>query len=149
MIQIIRLKFHHFGLAARDPEQAAKFISLSGYDCGTPVFDPLQNVFLRWCEKQGAPSIEIVSPASSDGPLANILASQTTSFYHLCYEIDLDGRSMVESMREQGLRVVTVLPPKPAVIFGGRKVSFHIVYGFGLIELLESTLDGVPQAGAE
>jgi methylmalonyl-CoA/ethylmalonyl-CoA epimerase len=143
MIDTLNLKFHHFGLAARDPKQAANFLQLSGYDCSVPIFDPVQNVFLRWCQKQGTPSVEIISPTGSEGPLANILASQTTSFYHLCYEIDLGSSSMVESMRKCGLRIVTVMPPKPAVIFEGRKVSFHIVYGFGLVELLESTLDDV------
>lgn len=137
---INKLKFHHFGLAARDSEQAANFVQLSGYSCGAPVFDPLQNVFLRWCEKEREPSVEIVSPAGCDGPLANILAAQPTSFYHLCYETELDSRCMVESMRESGLRIITVASPKPAVIFQGRNVSFHLVHGFGLIELLESTL---------
>lgn len=137
---INRLKFHHFGLAARDPDQAAKFVQLLGYNCGAPVFDPLQNVFLRWCEKQGEPSVEIVSPAGSDGPLVNILAAQTSSFYHLCYETTLNSRSIIKFMRESGLRVITVASPKPAVIFQGRNVSFHLVHGFGLIELLESTL---------
>jgi methylmalonyl-CoA/ethylmalonyl-CoA epimerase len=137
---INKMKFHHFGLAARDPEQAAKFVQLSGYSCGAPVFDPLQNVFLRWCEKQGEPSVEIVSPAGADGPLVNILAAQTSCFYHLCYETIMDSGSIVESMRESGLRVITVASPKPAVIFQGRNVSFYLVHGFGLIELLESTL---------
>jgi len=149
MIDEFSLRFHHFGLAARNPEQAAKFVQLAGYECGPSTFDPLQNVFLQWCEKQGAPSIEIVSPASPDGPLVNILASQTTSFYHLCYEIELDIKSMVESFRAQGMRVVTVIPPTPAVIFESRRVSFHMVYGFGLIELLESTSDSHSQSGGQ
>lgn len=135
---IDKLKFHHFGLAARDPEQAANFVRLSGYSCGVPVFDPLQNVFLRWCEKPGEPAVEIVSPTGVDGPLANILASQATSFYHLCYETESDSRSVVESLRESGLRVIVVASSKPAVMFEGKKVSFYIVHGFGLIELLES-----------
>jgi hypothetical protein len=28
-------------------------------------------------------------------------------------------------------------PPQPAVLFGGRKVSFYSVAGFGVIEILE------------
>src|SRR5688572_5789923 len=130
------LSFHHFGLAARDPERAAEFIRFAGYECGDRIHDPLQGVDLRWCTRPDAPAVEIVSPVHEDGPLASVLVNQATSFYHLCYEIDVEAASIVTSMRNAGLRVVTVLPPKPALLFDGRNVSFHIVQGFGLIELL-------------
>jgi methylmalonyl-CoA/ethylmalonyl-CoA epimerase len=137
MIPVDGLKFHHFGLAVRDPGQAIAFLKHLGYECGEPLFDPEQNVILRWCEKPGAPAIEIVAPTGTSGPLANILASHPSSFYHLCYEIDVGIKEMVDSMREHGLRIVTVVPPRPAVLFGGRNVSFHVVHAFGLIEILE------------
>lgn len=130
-------RFHHFGLAATDPAKAAEFATRLGYSCGPEVFDPLQDVRLRWCEHPLSPSLEIVSPASPNGPLKRILLDHPSSFYHLCYEISDDTAVALDTLRADGARVVTVVGPVPAVLFGGRRVSFHVVYGFGLLELLE------------
>lgn len=134
---MLPLRFHHFGLAARDAERASMFVRLSGYEIGDGVVDPLQRVVLRWCTKPDAPSIEIVSPGDAEGPLSAVLADSPASFYHLCYEIDCSASEALAAMRVGGLRVVTVVSPTPAILFGGRNVSFHIVQGFGLVELLE------------
>ncbi len=138
MKPLAALKLHHFGLAARQPELAVAFLSAQGFHCGTPIIDPLQDVVLRWCERPDHTPVEIVTPNSSDGPLKNVLALASTSFYHLCYEIDWSTDESLEKMRVAGLRVVTLRAALPAVLFGGRHVSFHMVQGFGLIELLES-----------
>ncbi len=133
------LAFHHFGMAARDAGQALKTLAALGYECGSQVHDPLQGVNLNWCVMAGQPAVEVVSPADGqDGPLAAILANQGTSFYHLCFETPEDAASCVKRLSSGGLRVVTVRQPLPAVLFGGRLVSFHMVQGFGLVELLES-----------
>lgn len=130
-------RFHHFGLAAADPVKAAAFAEKLGYSCGPEIFDPLQGVRLRWCEHVLSPSLEIVSPSGPDGPLKRILLDQPSSFYHLCYEIADDTAVALHGLRADGTRVVTVVAPVPAVLFGGRRVSFHVVHGFGLLELLE------------
>lgn len=144
MIMLAGFRFHHFGLAASNPDKAAAFAATLGYSCGPSVFDENQDVYLRWCEHASAPALEIVSPAGSEGPLRRILQDQPSSFYHLCYEIAGATPLALENMRASGVRVLTVLPPVPAVMFGGRKVSFHMVSGFGLLELLEPpiALDG-------
>jgi len=142
VIALAGFRFHHFGLAAADPDKAAAFAAKLGYACGPPVFDEKQDVHLRWCEHTSAPALEIVSPAGPDGPLKNILLGQPSSFYHLCYEIAADAADALERLRADGTRVVTVVPPVPAVLFGGRKVSFHMVRGFGLLELLEPAHPG-------
>lgn len=135
-------RFHHFGLAAVDPVKAAEFAVRLGYSCGPEIFDPLQDVRLRWCEHALSPSLEIVSPASPAGPLKRILLDQPSSFYHLCYEISNDTATALDVLRVDGVRVVTVVAPLPAVLFDGRLVSFHIVHGFGLLELLEQAHAG-------
>lgn len=137
MTSDLGLRFHHFGLAAKHPKLAERFVSSTGYTCGTPIVDPLQGVSLRWCTGDRLPSIEIVSPIDVHGPLARILHAQESSFYHLCYEVDTSSASALSTLREQGHRVMTVMSAKPAILFGGRLVSFHVVQGFGLIELLE------------
>lgn len=131
------LRFHHFGMAARDPERTAQFLGALGYACAEPVHDPLQGVDLRWCTRANSPPIEIVSIAGETGPLGGVLAAQGTSFYHLCYETVGATADAIDAFRSQGLRVVTAREPLPAVLFGGRLVSFHMIQGFGLIELVE------------
>lgn len=133
------LRFHHFGLAAADPRRAVSFLERIGYRCGNAVVDPLQNVVLHWCEMDAAPSVEVVSPAKAKGPLTSVLAEHPTSFYHLCYEAGSPEADPVELLRATGARFVTVMPPTPAVLFAGRLVSFHLVQGFGLVELLQAS----------
>lgn len=135
------LSFHHFGMAARDPARAMAFLGSLGYECGPPVHDPLQDAVLHWCVRQGQPAVEVVSaPATGQGPLAALLAQQGTSFYHLCFEVEKSLEASLADMAAAGLRIATVRQSLPAVLFGGRRVSFHVVQGFGLVELLEPSL---------
>lgn len=120
-----------------DASAAQAFAEKLGYVCRSTIFDPLQNVHLRWCEHATSPSLEIVSPTSTEGPLKRILAEQPSSFYHLCYEIFQSTEAALQELRADGTRVITVTEPLPAVLFGGRRVSFHMIKGFGLLELLE------------
>lgn len=136
-MRIGMLRFHHFGLAARYPARAVEFLQALGYSCAEPIHDPLQGADLRWCTRKDAPAVEVVSAVDDGGPLASILAGQGTSFYHLCYETGGSTAPAIEFMRSQGIRVVTVCEPLPAILFGGRLVSFHMVHGYGLIELIE------------
>lgn len=65
-----------------------------------------------------------------------MLAQQPQLVYHLCFRSD-NLVATLASLKAEGQRVMVVSPPKPAVLFGGRPVSFHMVRGFGLIEILE------------
>lgn len=139
--------FHHFGLAARDPARAEAFLRSLGYHCSAPLVDELQGVELRWCTKEGAPPVEVVSSGpEGEGPLTRILMEQGTSFYHLCFEIPAGLDDALARLAATGIRSVTVRGRLPAVLFGGRLVSFHMVQGFGLVEFIEpagqSALEG-------
>lgn len=138
MTSLSALRLHHFGLAARDPARAEAFLAAQGFTCEHNVYDPLQDVFLRWCERSESTPVEIVTPSQNDGPLARVLSQQGSSFYHLCYEVDWPLDEAVLKIREAGMRIITVRPAMPAVLFGGRCVSFHVIQGFGLVELLEA-----------
>lgn len=130
--------FHHLGLAIREANAAEAFLRDLGYEIGARVEDPLQRVTLSLCPHGSMPAVEIITPlgTESDGPLANYLKAGTALIYHVCYECDtLDGA--VETWKAQGHRVVQLSEPKPAVLFGGRRVAFYSVRGFGMVELLE------------
>lgn len=130
------LTFDHFGLAVRDPAAALRVLHGLGYESGEQVYDPLQNVNLVWCEHTDMPAIELVSPAETPGPLQNILSDQPEMLYHLCYS-SADLEASVAAISQSGIRVLPVAEPKPAVLFGGRKVGFYQVRGFGLVEIVE------------
>jgi len=128
--------FHHLGLAARSPSHAARFLASMGYAVGEAVRDPEQNVHLALATHPAMPTVEVVTPTETEGPLEAVLRASAELAYHVCFEVD-GADAQVAAWRAARCRVACVSPPKPAVLFGGRRVSFWTVGGFGLVELLE------------
>ncbi len=131
------LRFHHHGLAVRDDASALKMLQLLGYTLGDRVFDPIQNVQVRLCTSPDHPTVEIVQPGpSGPSPVDRLVARNAASIYHTCYETpDLGGT--LASLEAAGLSTLALTERAPAVLFGGRHVSFYQVDGWGVIELLE------------
>ena len=127
------LAFHHLGLAVKNREPAAHFLTGLGYRIGPTILDPLQNVHLSMCAH-----VEIISPADGPGPLDKLLSSHKDGLvYHVCYTSpDLDG-SLEALESEERFSVRSVSPPKEAVLFGGKRVSFYLVEDVGLIEIID------------
>lgn len=129
------LTFHHFGLAVHSPEQAFSFLKALGYENGEPMLDPLQGVNLAMSYHAEMPAVEVIWPGAKPSPIDGMLKRQDSMIYHLCYTSDNPDLSL-KKMQETGVAVLAVTEPQAAILFGGRKVSFHIVAGFGLIELI-------------
>ena len=132
------LVFHHLGLAVIDPQPAITFLAGLGYQIGPTVFDPLQNVNLGMCTHEQMPNVEIVYPTAGQGPLDKLLATHKDGLvYHMCYVCnDLD--KTLDAIESDGaLRLFTVSAAKPAILFGGNEVSFYVVAGVGLIEIID------------
>jgi len=132
----ISLIFHHLGLAVENDKEAIIFLRGMGYEVDEMIYDPEQNVHLRFCTAHGLPSFELIMPGIGNGPLTPIFKRHNELIYHTCYQVEDLGASL-ESIEDAGLRVLPVSEPKPAILFGGRKVSFYKIFGFGMIELLE------------
>lgn len=131
------LSFHHMGLGLRNEERAIRFLSDTGYRVGEKIYDPLQNVNLRMCSHNSQPGVELILPGDGEGPLTPLLQHFDELIYHVCYEVvDLD--QVLDRLDDIGLRALPIAAPQPAILFGGRMVSFYKIKGFGLIELLES-----------
>ena len=132
------LAFHHLGLAAKDPKAAARFLTGLGYRVGPIIFDPLQNVLAGLCAHDHMPDVEIISPAEGEGPLDKLLATQRDGLvYHMCYaSADLD-RSLEALEEDDQLSIYSISPPKEAILFGGKRVSFYLIEGVGLIEIID------------
>ncbi len=107
-----------------------------GYKIGDTVRDDLQNVHLALCTRRGMPAIEIIYATETPGPVSGILKANASMIYHICYT-SKDLEKSLDAMERDNNRVVLISAPKPAPLFGGRKVSFHLVHGFGMIEILE------------
>ena len=141
MLADFGLQFDHFGLATRSAPHSLAFVQGLGYRCDPVVHDPLQGVNLVWCEHRAMPAVELIYAAAESGPLDAILAQQPQAVYHLCYR-SFSVRASLDAMKAAGQRVLTVSAPKAAVLFGGLEVSFYMVRGFGLIEIIESPATG-------
>lgn len=131
------LTFHHFGLAVRQSHDAVIFLTAMGYRMGEPVFDENQNVRLMIGSHDTEPPVEIIYEGEDTGPIDKLLQRHAQGIiYHICYVTENLAGSL-DRLEAAGLRVVCVSPPKPALLFKGRKVSFYNIVGIGLIEILE------------
>lgn len=136
------LSFHHLGLAVAKSEPALMFLQGLGYNAGSVVFDPLQDVNLQMCEHPVMPVVEVICPGKGSGPLNALLTrSRQGLVYHVGYRTADLAASLSALEAQPGLRVICVSPPKPAVLFNGEPVSFYVIAGMGMIELIEGTGD--------
>lgn len=131
------LRFHHMGLALPNDTDALLMLEALGYDIGGKVYDPLQNAHLRLCTSKNRPAVEIILPGNGPGPIDQIITKYQEMIYHTCYETD-DLEATLASFDAAGLRCLPLAERKPAVLFGGRHVSFYRIVGWGIIELLEN-----------
>jgi methylmalonyl-CoA/ethylmalonyl-CoA epimerase len=129
------IKFHHFGLLSSEPEASCRLLAGLGYSISEPIDDPLQSVRLHWATHPVMPNVEVISPADTTGPVTNLAKKFQQGIYHLCFEVT-DIQTCVDQL-SVNTRVLEVSPPKPAILFQNRRVSFYRVQNLGLIELLE------------
>ena len=83
------------------------------------------------------PAVEVISSTDPASPLVSVLGAQPQAIYHLCYRSQ-DVSASLAAMKAAGHRVLRVSEAKPAVLFGNKEVSFYMVRGFGLIEIIET-----------
>jgi methylmalonyl-CoA/ethylmalonyl-CoA epimerase len=129
------LKFHHLGLATKKWKKAVNFLKGLGYSASKSIFDSIQNVNLIMCKHPSMPDIEIIYPTQTSGHLDIFLKDSSESFYHICY-ICKNLSDSLEKIRSEN-RVITISERKPAILFSDKFVSFYMVGGFGIIEILE------------
>lgn len=131
------LRFNHLGLALANERDALVMLENLGYTIGEKIFDPLQNVSVRLSTSAQHPAVETITPGEGKSPIDGIISKFGEMIYHTCYETD-DLSKTLQTLEGLSLRVMTVSERKPAVLFGGRHVSFYRVMGWGIIELLEN-----------
>jgi catechol 2,3-dioxygenase-like lactoylglutathione lyase family enzyme len=137
------LRFHHFGLAVPDPDEAFRFLRALGYDLGPVVFDALQSVNLALATHPEMPAVEVVWPSDLPSPIDRSLRRGGPLVYHLCYVAPAPERA-IALIEEDGFNIVPIAEPKPAVLFGGQRVSFYNIDNIGLIEIIHGEPGDVP-----
>ena len=88
------------------------------------------------CPSAQMPPVEVIFPSDEGGPLDAILADRNEVLYHLCYR-SRDLATSLAAMKQAGHRVIQAAAPQPAILFDYKRVSFYVVKGFGLIEIIE------------
>ena len=132
---VSNIKFHHYGLAIKTFKQAELFHKNIGYTINDEVYDSEQNVILKLCTSETFPNVELVKPNNSDSPINGFLKSTNEIIYHVCYEVNLKKNPIAKIFSKNEFTCVS--KPKPAILFGGRNVSFYYLKNIGLIEILE------------
>jgi hypothetical protein len=130
------LRFHHFGLAVPGSDDAFRFLEALGYRLGPIVFDLLQMVNLAMCTHREMPDVEVVWPSDIASPIDGLLRRNGPMVYHLCF-VAASARAAIAALEQEGFNVTVISEAKPAVLFGGREVSFYSVDGIGVIELID------------
>lgn len=96
--------------------------------------DPAQGarvVFLEFAP--GSTLLELVEPLGADAPLARFV-HKGGGLHHLCFEVD-DLDAQIKEM--QAKKAFLVRHPRPAVAFGGRRITWMVTREKLLVEFLE------------
>ena len=126
--------FHHIGVATNNIALTAQQYSIFGYELSSEtIFDPIQNVYIAFMEKEGSPRVELVAPVNENSPILNTINKNGTIPYHFCYEVD-NIEEEVKKMKK--LKFILISKIVPAVAFENRLVCFLYNKDAGLIELL-------------
>jgi len=121
-----------------EPEPAFRYLAALGYAVGEQAYDPLQRVNLALRHHAVMPDVEVIWPRQGEAsPLDKLLERSGAQVYHWCYAVE-DVAAVLRGLEQLELCVLPVTPPTPAVLFGGREVSFYQIDGFGLIELIHA-----------
>lgn len=130
------MEIDHIGYAVKRIERAAAAFEALGFSFEPEVEDRDRNIRLAF-GRSGGYTVELVSPLDKalPSPVDAYLSKLGPTPYHLCYRT-ADLERELEGLQQQGYRVV--IPPAPAVAFGGRRVVFLMHLQLGLLELVET-----------
>ena len=124
------MKIHHIGIVCKNIEKAVRDYGklFEIVEQSPVVYDELQKAQLCMVKTNTGLDVEFISGEQVEG-----LLKQKVSYYHLCYSVsDIDKE--ISHFEENG--ALTISAPKPAVLFGGKRVAFLLTKS-GLIEFVE------------
>lgn len=125
------MKLHHLGFVVSDTEVYARNMLLPAA-AEAEVEDPVQRARLCLYRSHADVHIELIQPLDEQSFTWNFLQKSGEGFHHLCYEANLD-EIMKYSVEK---KLVKLLGPVPAVLFGGRDVLFYLDRNRMIVEFL-------------
>ena len=126
----------HIGYAVKRLDRAVRSFEALGFSFEDVIDDTDRNIKIQFGENQGY-RIELVTPLdkSKGSPVDAFLSKVGPTPYHICYiSADLDAE--IENLKKQGFK--TMIEPKKAVAFDGKRVVFMMDLGQGLMEIVEA-----------
>lgn len=126
----MNLKIHHIGIVCKDiPKAVNEYKKLyNTKEVSEIIHDKLQNADLCMLKTTTGLDVEFISGER----VANLLKAKI-SYYHLCYSV-ANMEKAIAHFENNGSLIVS--EPKPAILFGGKRVAF-LMTRIGLIELVE------------
>lgn len=124
------MKLHHIGIATKSIPKTLEYLKkkFDVVEESDTVYDPNQDAELLMLTMSDGHMIELIS-----GAVVETFVKKRQYLYHLCYSVD----SIDSAIENHFSGDVVLSEPKPAVLFGGKRVVF-IMTKIGLVELLES-----------
>lgn len=126
----MNLKIHHVGIACKNIEKAVREYKkmYNVIEESEIVYDELQHANLCMLKTDTGLDVEFISGEQ----VANLLKARIT-YYHICYSVE-NIEVAIKHFEENGSLMIS--EPKPAKLFGGKRVTF-LMTKLGLIELVE------------
>lgn len=128
-------RFHHIGVATIDIEKTAEIYVNAGYSKTGTIYDPIQNVYICFLQKEGMPMVELLAPKDENSPVCKTLDKNGVTPYHTCYTVD-DIDQAVADLRK--LSYVALGKPVEACAIHNNKICFLFNKAVGLIELVQA-----------
>jgi methylmalonyl-CoA/ethylmalonyl-CoA epimerase len=126
--------FQHIGMATDNIHNTAQYYVDAGYRMSDIVYEPTQDVYITFLEKESMPKIELVMPGSDNSPVCKIIKKSGVTPYHLCYGVKNIDTSIKELKEKHFLPLSC---PICAVTMEDKKIAFLFSKEVGLIELVE------------
>ncbi|MBP5622221.1 MAG: VOC family protein [Thermoguttaceae bacterium] len=123
----------HIGYAVEDLDNSKKALETLGFSFEPAIEDVDRKIRIAFGELDGY-RVELVAPASENSPVSTLLKKVGPTPYHLCY-LSENIETDVDELIKQRFKVL--IPPAPAVAFGGRRVVFMYSLAIGIVEIVE------------
>lgn len=127
-------RLHHIGIATNNIQKTADFYLSIGYKEVVGGYDPFQNVYGYFYEKEGMPTIELLAPYDEKSPVNKVLEKNGVTPYHFCYEVNGSLEEAIAELRKN--RFMTIVKPTISDNLAKRRVCFLFHKDVGIVELL-------------
>jgi hypothetical protein len=125
------MKLHHTGFVVKDIDKYAKNHPLG--ECVAQIIDPVQHAKLALYSNHSEVLVELIQPFNELSFTWNALNKNGNHFHHFCYTVKTFSAA---EKYASDFKMIKVLGPLPAVLFGGLEVVFYYSRNQQVVEFL-------------